>query len=301
VFRESVRRGGGAGQGYTPPISMELTRALTLVALWAVAGALLWWGGLPPRLRRGLALLASAAGLVFLAVALNTAGQREADTTTSVLIGSTYLTGKAYASASLPYYVMTGLCLLLGTIGLALPDSAARGLRRHWLASAIGLSLAVPVVRLLLERSAAPPALAWAFGVTALPPLVGAYFAISARSEGKGWREVLRALAVYALSVRGFIALLYVAATAAHLGSTHYDMSRVVKARNAFTGAVYLFEPGSLWQLVALVAVPQLAVWPLYTVVAGLLGAGLVRLATGARADDKPVATPAEMAAARQE
>ena len=34
---------------------MELTRALTLVALWAVAGALLWWGDLPPRLRRGLA------------------------------------------------------------------------------------------------------------------------------------------------------------------------------------------------------------------------------------------------------
>ncbi len=282
---------------------MGLTRALTLVALWAVAGALLWWGDLPPRLRRVLALLASAAGLVFLAVALNTAGQREAETTTGVLIGSTYMTGKAYASASLPYYVMTGLCLLLGTVGLALPDSAAQGLRRRWLATAIGLSVAVPVVRLLLERSAAPPALAWAFGVTALPPLVGAYFAVSARAEGKGWRQVLRALALYAVSVRGFVALMYVAATLAHLG-THYDMSRVVKAHNAFTGAVYLFDPGSLWQLLALVAVPQLAFWPLFTVAAGLMGATLVRLAGGAlapRGAHEPVAAPVEMAAARQE
>ena len=61
---------------------MELTRALTLVALWAVAGALLWWGDLPPRLRRVLALLVSAAGLVFLAIAFNTAGLRETTTTT---------------------------------------------------------------------------------------------------------------------------------------------------------------------------------------------------------------------------
>jgi hypothetical protein len=261
---------------------MELTRALTLVALWAVAGALLWWGDLPPRLRRGLALLACAAGLVFLAMALNTAGQRWADTTTGVLMGTSAITDKAYASASLPYYVMTGLCLLLGTAGMALSESAARRLRRHWLAMAIGLSLAVPIVRLMLERSAAPPALAWAFGVTALAPLVGAYFAASARVEGKGWREVVRALAVYALSVRGWIAVLYVVATLAHLGSTHYDMSRVVRARNTLTGAVYVFQPGSASQLVALVAVPQLVGWPVYTVVAGLIGAGLVRMTGGA-------------------
>src|SRR5262245_30154302 len=131
---------------------MELTRALTLVALWAVAGARLWWGYLPPLLRRGLALLASAAGLVFLGLAFNSAGLRETTTSTDVLIASTYMTGKTYASASLPYYVMTALCLLLGTVGLTLPESAVFALRRHWLASAIGLSVALPVVRLLLER-----------------------------------------------------------------------------------------------------------------------------------------------------
>ena len=282
---------------------MQLTRALTLVALWAVAGALLWWGDLPPRLRRGLALLVSAAGLVFLSIAFQSAGLREANTTTDVLIASTYSTGKAYASASLPYYVMTGLCLLLGTVALTLPEPVVFALRRHWLATAIGLSLSLPVVRLLLERSAAPPALAWAFGVTTLPPLVGAYFAVRARAEGKGWRQVVRALVIYGLSVRGFIALVYVLATVSHMGSTHFDMSRVIRARNAFTGSVYLFEPGSFWQLVTLVAVPQLAVWPIYTVLAGLLGAGLVRLtgpALGPGGQQKPL-PPVEMAAARPE
>ena len=161
----------------------------------------------------------------------------------------------------------------------------------------------MPVVRLLLERSAAPPALAWAFGITALPPLIGAYFAASARLEGKGWREVVRALAVYALTVRGWVAILYVAATLAHLGSTHYDMSRVVRARNTLTGAVYVFEPGSLRQLLALVAVPQLIGWPVVTVAAGLLGASLVRLTGGAlaRPQEQPAVAAVEMSPARQE
>jgi hypothetical protein len=283
---------------------MTMVRGLTLLALWAVTAALLWWGDLPPRLRRVLALLASAAGLVFLALALNTEGQREADTTTGVLIGSTYITGKAYASASLPYYVMTGLCLLLGTVGLALPDAVASGLRQRWLALAIGISLAIPLVRLLLERSAAPPALAWAFGVTALPPLMGAYFAVRARGRGRGWGEIVRALALYALAVRGWITLIYVAATLAHVGETHFDMSRVVRARNELSGAVYLFEPGSVQQLLALVVLPQLALWPLITVAGGLVGAATVRIAAAAfsrGARDGSVAAPVEIAAARHE
>lgn len=282
---------------------MELTRALTLVALWAAAGALLWWGDLPPRLRRGLALLVSAAGLVFLALALNTAGQREAETTTRVLIGSPYPTGKAYASASLPYYVMTGLCLLLGTVGLALHESAVRTVRRRWLASAILISMAVPVVRLLLERSAAPPRLAWAFGVTTLPPVVGAYFAYRVRQEGKGWIDVLRSLVLYGLTVRGWVAVIYTIATLAQIGSTHYDMSVVVRARNAFTGTVHVFEPGGLYQILALIAFPQLVFWPVMTVIGGLAGAGLMRLAGGplGRGAGEEIAANVGIAAARQE
>lgn len=277
---------------------MALTRVSTLLGLWAVSGALLWWGDLPARIHRVLALLFSAAGLVFLAVAFNTAGMREADTTAGYLIGPAIVTGKTWASASLPYYVMTGLCLLLGTIGLALPENAAQVLRRRWLAWAIGLSIAVTVVRLLLERAAAPPGLAWAFGITALAPLVGAFFGYRARAQGLGWRPIVSALAIYAIVVRGWVALLYSGATLARIGSTHYDVSRVIRARNPLTDELHLFRPGSLEQVVTLVWVPQFAMWPLYTIAAGLLGAALVRFLLSLRPgpDVKPVGAPVEMA-----
>jgi len=284
---------------------MTLTRLSMLAAQWAVAGALLWWGGFPPRLRRGLALLVSAGGLVFLVLALNTPGQREAATTGGFLIGSAYVTGKASASASLPYYVLTGLCLLLGTAGLALPDTAALSLRRHWLATAIGLSIGVTVVRLMLERAAAPPRLAWAFGVTALAPVAGAYFARCLRADrpaGFGWGALLRALAVYGLAVRGWVALLYTAATLAHFGSTHYDVSIVSGAHNPITGDWSVFQPASLHQVVALVALPQLLFWPVYTVIAGLIGAGVMALAWRGRGrESQPAPGAVEMTAAPQD
>jgi hypothetical protein len=284
---------------------MMLTRFSMLAAQWAVVGGLLWWGGFPPRLRRVLSLLASAAGLFFLGLAFNTVGQREADTTGGFLIGSAYVTGKASASASLPYYVLTALCLLLGTLGLALPDGAAASLRRRWLATAAGVSMAIVVVRLLLERAAAPPGLAWAFGVTALAPLVGASFARSLRDEGRwGWGRLVRALAAYGLLVRGFLTLLYTAATLTHRGSTHFDISAVTRARNPLTGAWQVFEPSSLRQVMTLVALPQLLFWPVYTVIAGLIGAGLVRLAwalAGRGRQPQPVGGGVEMAPARQD
>ena len=208
------------------------------------------------------------------------------------------MTGKTSASASLPYYVMTGLCLLLGTVGLALPESAVASLRRHWLAGAIGLSLAVPVVRILLERSAAPPGLAWAFGVTALPPLVGAYFAVRARAEGK------------ALARRG--------GRAGRVRAERPRMDRAaVRVRDRQPSGLHSFRHvagadarttrsrapctcssrAAPWQLVTLVVVPQLAVWPVYTVLAGLLGAGLCGCRPRPRAAGAKPVPPVEMAA----
>ena len=284
---------------------MLLARFWMQVAQWAVAGILLWWGGYPPRLRRVVALLASAAGLLFLGMALNTPGLREAATSGGFLIGSGYVTGKASATASLPYYVLTALCLLLGTLALALPDRAAAALRRRWLATAVGLSVGVILVRLLLERAAAPPRLAWAFGITGLAPLVGAYFDHRLRQEGRaGWGRLARALAVYGLLVRGFLTLLYTTATLAHLGSTHFDISGVTGAHNPITGRWQVFEASSLHQVVSLVALPQLLFWPVYTVVAGLIGAGLVRLAgalAGGGRQPQPVGGGVEMAPARQD
>jgi hypothetical protein len=104
---------------------------------------------------------------------------------------------------------------------------------------------------------------------------VGAYFAVCLRSEAKGLRSVLGALLVYAVSVRGALAAFMILATTRRLGS-HYDISPMTIVRNPFTGVLYTFEPGSLAQIVNVVLIPQLLVWPLYTLLTGLLGAWLI-------------------------
>jgi hypothetical protein len=258
-------------------VSEPLARALLIPAAWAVAGVLLWWGRLPGPWRRAIALVGSGAGLVFLFLALNTAGAREATTTGAFLLGPGYVTGKAQASASLPYYVMTGVCLLLGTAGLAVPNPIARRLADHWLATAILLSLAVTVVRFLLEQAAAPPLWIWIMGLFALAPVIGAFFAWNLDRAGQGLRRLVWALLAYGFAVRAWVAALYVTATALHLGS-HFDLSEVVRLRNPLDGTIHVFAPASFAQLVNLAILPQFLFWPLYTLVAGLLGAGVFHL-----------------------
>jgi hypothetical protein len=233
-------------------------------------------------------------------VASNTAGQREAETTGSFVLGSTYVAGHASASASLPYYVMTAVCLLMGTVGLALPETAARSVARHPLPTAIAVSILATVVRFALEKAAAPKLWAWAVGVTWLAPLVGAFLALRFREQGRGVRAVAPALLVYGLASRGWVALTYAAATAWRLGS-HYDLSSAwVRLEDPLTGAARSFSPGSLAQMLYVVAVPQLLVWPLYTVVAGLVGAAVVYLIAAA-ARPRRVGLPVEMEPAAQD
>lgn len=239
----------------------------------------LTWGRISVHWRRWLALAISAAGFGFLILALNTGGLREASSTGGFLLGSRYVTGTVSASASLPYYVMTGLCLLLGTAALALPEAWARGWSRRWLTVAIALSLAVSLLRLILEIAAAPATWTWAAGITGLAPLIGAFFAISIRAERGSWGRLVGSLLVYGVTVRAWVALLYVSATRWHLGS-HYDLSTAdVAVQNPLTGVVYQFQAGSFAQLLNLAIIPQLVFWPLYTLCAGLFGAGLAAIA----------------------
>jgi len=257
---------------YTPRVSV-LAQALKLVVIWIIGALVLAWGRLPPPWRSGLALLASATGVVFLVLGMNSEGMREAPTMAVVLLGTPYVTGWASASASLPYYVATAACLLAGSLGLAVGDELAALLRRRWLLSAVVVSLLVTALRFLLEKAAAPVSWTMAVGIVWLAPVVGAYFAVSLRDEGKGLRHVARALVAYALVVRGAVAGLMVAATTLRLGS-HYDLSPLV--RLPLLGRVREFEAGSLNQILTLGVLPQLLVWPLYTIAAGLLGAWVV-------------------------
>jgi hypothetical protein len=299
-FTTSERRSGGVpkalgGGVYTPSMSGPM-RAVIVLLVWTLSAVLLNWGRLSLQWRRLLSLGVSGAGLAFLILALNTGGLRESATTGAFLIGGTpYVTGTVSASASLPYYVMTGLCLLLGTTGLALPESVVARWGKHWLLVAIVLSLGTSTLRLVLELAAAPPSWTWAAGVTQLAPLVGAFFALSVRAERGSWRRIATALFAYGLAARGGIALLYVLATRLHLGS-HYDLSATeIAVKNPLTGAIHHFAAGSFAQLVNLAIVPQLVFWPVYTVVAGLLGAAAALLAARAFVDrtGTPAAVPA--------
>jgi hypothetical protein len=268
------------------------SRAFILLLAWFGAATVLCWGRIAAHWRRGLALGVSAAGFGFLILALNTGGLREASSTGGFLLGSRYVTGTVSASASLPYYVMTSLCLLLGTAALALPESWARLWAKRWMIVAILLSFMVSLVRLVLEVAAAPASWTWAAGITGLAPLVGAFFAFSLRAERASWGRLVGSLLIYGFAVRAWVALLYVVATRLHLGS-HYDLSAAdVAVRNPLTGAVYQFPAGSFAQLLNLAIVPQLVFWPLYTLCAGLFGAGLAAVVMWAWSRGRGAAAP---------
>jgi hypothetical protein len=248
---------------------------LTALVVWSLAGLLLWWGWLPGPLRRALALLTSAAGIFFLVCALRSEGVRETTTTVAFLMGPPSVTEPSIASASLSYYILTALCLLLGTLGLAAGEGTNRALRKHALSLSIGLSLGMAVLRFFLEKVAAHRILVRGMGVVWLPPIVGAFFSWTLRAEGKGMRDVARNLVIYAVSVRAFVAGFIILATALRLGS-HYDVSAAV--RILFLGTAVEFEPGSLRQVLDLGVLPQFIFWTTFTVVTGLAGALVERL-----------------------
>jgi hypothetical protein len=253
-----------------------LMRALTVLAAWIVSAGLLLWPRLPGPARRRLALLFSAAGLVSLVLAMGTEGVRESPTLAVFLLGKPYLTEKASASAGLPYYVLTGAFLSLGFFGLALGDQEARVIARRVLWHAIALSWLVTALRFLLEKAAAPTWWTYAVGVTWMAPVVGAFLATGPEGQARSGRSLVSALVVYAFATRGVVALLMVAATTLRLGS-HYDVSPLALIHSPFTGAAYHFESGSPLQIASVALLPQLIVWPIYTVLTGLLGAAVVR------------------------
>jgi len=232
-----------------------------------------WWPRLSSRWRLRISMLTSAAGIGFLVAGLQSEGLREASTTSLVVLGPATLTETASASASLYYYVLTLVCLLLGFAGLVFGEPLARFLRAQWLWSAAAVAWLVTAMRVLLEKSAAPALLTNAVGVTWMAPVAGAFFAACLRDEGRAGRALVRPVWAYAYLVRLPVAALGVVATVLHLG-THYDVSPIVRVGLALTGRDYSFESGSLVQVLWLVLVPQLVVWPLYTVAAGLLGGG---------------------------
>ena len=247
------------------------TLPLTIALAWALAVLMHWWPRLAAAWRLRVSVATSAAGIGFLVAAVQAEGLRESALTSVVLVGPATLTATASASASLYYYVLTAACLLLGFAGLALGEPLSRWLSPRWLMSSVAVAWMVTAVRFLLEKSAAPAPLVQAVGVTWLAPVAGAYLATALHPVRPGWTPLFRTLLGYAFLVRGFVAVVGLVATRFGLGS-HYDVSAVTSVPVALTGDVYGFVPGSWRQAFWLTLVPQLVVWPAFTVLAGMLG-----------------------------
>jgi hypothetical protein len=250
---------------------------LPIAALGAVLLGLLmhWWPRLGVVARRRVSIASSAAGLAFLVAAMRAEGLRESAITSLLIVGPAYHTATSSASASLYYYVLTALCLTLGFAGLVFGESLSAALERRPLASAVLVAWTITAARFLLEKSAAPATLTQAVGVTLVAPIAGAYLAACLRDAGLGRRELLRQVVAYAFLVRGFVAVVGVAATRLGAG-THYDVSNLTSVSLAFTGETYRFEPGSASQVFWMTLVPQLVAWPAYTVAAAFLAGTLV-------------------------
>lgn len=282
------RRIGPSGRHvYTARMQWLRLDLLAVGGVWAVAGLILGWAYLSDAWRRALSLLASLAGLVFLIVAVNTEGLREAPTVTEFLLGTPYVLTQTSASASLPYYLLTAVCLLLGLTGLALGERAAETLRRRYLATAVSVALAVALLRFGFEKAAAPPGLSWLFGVNWLAPVTGVFLFFNLRGVPQTWRRLAQALLAYALATRSLVVALYVTASWLRLG-THYDIVPVTRIRPLFATRAFEFTPGSAEQFLSLVLLPQLTLWVLYTLVAGLLGALVAHGLSGLLPGDVP-------------
>jgi hypothetical protein len=267
------------------------SRILALVLTWGVALVVLFWGRMPSRWRRVFALLTSVAGVAFLVLGLRTEGLRESPTVGSILMGAPYVAERVSAAASLPYYVVSGVLLALGFVGLAAGDLAVHTLSRRHFLNALLLSWAVTGLRVVLEKAAAPEAWVRLVGITWLAPVVGAYFALSLKREGRTFGDLVRPLLAYAYAVRGTVALLMLVSSGLRLG-THYDVSRLGDFH--FMGRAVSLEPGAWSTIFAIAGFSQLVFWPVYTVLSGLLGAAIALfLAWAWRGGDwRPARTP---------
>jgi hypothetical protein len=254
----------------------------TLITAWSLGVLLHWWPRLPAASRRRLGVVTNVIGLAFLIAALRAEGPRESTITSAVLLGTSYRTAIESAQASYSYYVLTAACLLLGFAALGFGDLLARWLRAHPLLSCTAVAWLITLVRFLLEKSAAPTILTQAIGVTWMIPIAGAYLALTLPPDRTGWRPLARRLVAYAFLVRGLIAFTSVVATRHALG-THYDVSSLTVLDLGSKG-VFTFAPAGWLQLAWLTLLPQLAAWPVVTVLIGLLaGIAAQRLAPGPR------------------
>ena len=225
-----------------------------------------WWPRLPAVWRRRISIATSAAGIAFLVAAVQAEGVRESALISTVVVGPAVLTATASASASLYYYVLTAFCLLLGFAGLAFGEALSR-----WLVAASPGELRRG--RVAGDRRALPAR--EERGARAPRPGDGRDLARSRRRRvlrdraGAGWPG-LRPLARAARRLRlpRARAAWPSWASSRHPARPRHPLRRVradERPRRPDRARLRLRARG--WpQVFWLVLVPQLVVWPVFTV-----------------------------------
>jgi hypothetical protein len=164
--------------------------------------------------------------------------------------------------------------MLLGFgVGLALLGMAALahwGDRLPW-KSPVGQAVKLTVVLILLraycEKLGVPQSLAMFIGIIWLILPLAVYFgneAAKTASQATFWRWLVG----YTFTIRIFVLVIMVLATHFHWG-THFDNSSVTSYR--LGGTIYHVESNSWEQYGNLIIFPQLVLWPLVTLAAGVV------------------------------
>lgn len=221
-----------------------------------IAAAILFAGWLSPRTRRFLSFAAIAGGIVLTLGAATVEGQRSSRLRALFLHHHCVVDEPSAPAAQLP--MLLGIVALAGGF-LALRAKPSRSLP---LSTPIVVASAIAILRFGVDRAAAPEAIAHAFGVLWLVPVLGAYAAVRGATGASS--SIARDLAVLAFATRTPAFALNAITTYCDLGS-HYSLARVARIAIPFASDPVVFEPRSISQFLALSAVPQLVLWPILT------------------------------------
>jgi hypothetical protein len=227
--------------------------------------------------RRRIALLFAlgAVGLIVLAV-------RRSGTTSTLQVVNPFPTGPEMRSTPVVTDVVTaagwqwptvvagclGLLALLTFGGLRLPSRAPSPAGRCVLVGTLYV-----VLRLLLEKNAAPAGLCWGVGASIGLPVVVAFAGWYAGARGQGFFSFLLSLLLLAVFQRAIIAGTAYFATTRRWG-THLDVGAVTELNTPLGGA-RRFGDDLVEKWTWAVLVPQMALWVAATLVLGLVLGGV--------------------------
>ncbi len=227
---------------------------------WAVVGTfILRWAELSERIRQATRKALLVAAILCFAVAPFLPGSYSQDVI--VFIGG--------PNAFIPETITRSLTILAAGLGTALLGIWALSIwgdalpGRGPVRRALRLSFTLILLRVLLEKLAAPAEVALLAGIIWLAVPIGLYFGSEAAKLGSQ-RAYWKWLATYAWCVRLVVASMMVVATYFNLG-THFDNSSMT--HTAADGATRTIEVVSLGDYANFIFFPQFLLWPVVTLV----------------------------------